>query len=904
MKRSVASHRRDAPLWHAMSGEEVVERVGGHPRGLSDEEAAARLERHGPNRLPTPYRTPGWRRFLRQFHNMVIYVLLAAAVVTAALAHWVDTGVIVAVVVINALIGHLQEGKAERALDAVRRMLSPMATVLRGGTRETIPAEGLVPGDVVALQPGDKVPADLRLLSVRELAVDESALTGESVPVRKTTDAVDAGAVLGDRQGMAFSGTLVTAGQGTGVVVATGQATEIGRISEMLAGVEELVTPLLAKVASFGRLISAVVVVAAVVLFVFGMAVRGEGPGAMFLVAVGMAVAAIPEGLPAIMTITLAIGVQAMARRNAIIRRLPAVDTLGSVTVICSDKTGTLTRNEMTVTGVATPGGDYEVEGAGYAPEGAFRVAGETVAPDERPDLGRLVEAASMCNDASLTRGDGEWRLQGDPTEGALASLAMKAGYDARAEEKRRPRTDEIPFASEHRFMATLHHDHAGRGVIYVKGAPEQIMAMCGGQGAPAEPEALDVERWRERAERFAAEGRRVLAIAARTTDASHTSLRFDDVGAGLTLLGLVGIVDPPRAEAVRAVAECQRAGIRVKMITGDHPATATAVGAQLAIGGGGAVLTGRELEGMDEAALVEAARHADVFARVSPEHKLRLVRALQADGHVAAMTGDGVNDAPALKRADVGVAMGRNGTEVAKEASDMVLTDDNFASIAHAVEEGRTVYDNLRKAILFILPTNGAEASVVAFAVLLGMAMPITPVQILWVNLVTAVTLALALAFERAEPDIMRRPPRRPDEPLLTGFFVWRIAFVSLLLFGATLGLFAWQRAGGAEVAAARTVAVDALVVFEIVYLFNARLLLPPSLSRAGLFGNRWALVAAAAVLTMQLLYTYLPLTRGLFDTVAIGAAEWGLIALLAAAIFGLVEIEKLVIRRSGMKG
>ncbi|MBI5443887.1 MAG: cation-transporting P-type ATPase [Deltaproteobacteria bacterium] len=885
--------------WHALAADDAGNALQTSPEGLSQDEADRRMGSYGPNRLRPPPRRGPVLRFLLQFHDILICLLLLSAAVTAALQHWVDTGVILGVVVINAVIGFAQEGKAEKALEAIRGLLSAHATVIREGRRRTLPAAEVVPGDVVVLQSGDKVPADLRLFHVRELRVDESLLTGESVPVAKGTKAVAEQAAVADRFGMAFSGTLVTYGQGTGFVVATGDATELGRISSLLAGVESLQTPLLRQMARFSRVLTAVILAMAAATFALGVLGRGLPASEMFLAAVGLAVAAIPEGLPAILTITLAIGVQRMARRNAIIRRLPAVETLGSVTVICSDKTGTLTRNEMTVRAAVTAGSAWEVSGGGYDPHGAFLLDGREVAPSEAPDLSALLQGALLCNDAALLEDAGGWRIDGDPTEGALVVAAVKAGLDPEREAGGHPRLDAIPFESEHRFMATLHHDHAGHRFVYVKGAPERVLDMCSRERRDGADRALDRKTWAGLAATVAGRGMRLIAVAfgARLDDGPE--LRFADVEGGLTLLGLLGLDDPPREEAIIAVARCRSAGIRVKMITGDHAATAQAVGEQMGIGVGGRPVTGVELETLSPSELRSVARATDVFARAAPEHKLRLVEALQAEGEVVAMTGDGVNDAPALKRADVGVAMGLKGTEVAKEAAEVVLADDNFASIAHAVEEGRAVYDNLRKAILFILPTNGAEALTVVAAVALGLRLPILPVQILWVNMLTAVTLALSLAFEPTEPDVMERSPRDPKEALLTPLLAWRIGLVSLLGLAGTMGLFLWVEGQGRNVEQARTVAVNTLVFFEIFYLFNSRFLLRSSLSAKGLFGSRAVLWAAALVVGGQLLFTYAPPLQSLFHTARIGACDWLGILAVSVTVFPVVELEKALLRR-----
>ena len=891
----------DVTAWHALAAEECLQRLDSSTHGLSADTAAERLTTHGPNRLPPPARRSALLRCLLQFHNVLIYVLLAAGVITALLGHWVDSGVIFGVVVINAIVGFIQEGKAEQAMDAIRHMLSPHAAVLRDGHLRDIAAEELVPGDVVQLAAGDKVPADLRLLRIRELNIDEAALTGESVPVEKATAAVAADADLGDRSGMAYSGTLVTAGQGMGVVVATGTATEIGRISAMIAEVETLTTPLLQQIAGFGRLLTVAILLLAGLTFAWGIWVQGHAPADMFLAAVALAVAAVPEGLPAVITITLAIGVRRMAGRNVIIRRLPAVETLGSVSVICSDKTGTLTRNEMTVQSVVTGTDTIEISGTGYAPHGLFSRGDNDIEPRDDAGLMELLRAALLCNDAGLEERDDQWFARGDPMEAALIAAARKAGLAGDHERAEYPRVDVLPFDSRHRFMATLHHDHAGHAFVYLKGAPERVLEMCSSQRSDGEDRPLDPEAWQTQAEALAARGRRVLALAFRDLPGGTADLRFDDVDGGLTLLGLVGLIDPPREEAIRAVASCRSAGIGVKMITGDHAVTAAAIGGELGIGDGRSALTGREIEALDDEALRERAADTEVFARASPEHKLRLVTALQTGNRVIAMTGDGVNDAPALKRADVGVAMGVKGTEAAKEAAEMVLADDNFASIVAGVEEGRTVYDNIRKAILFILPTNGAQAMVVVIAVLLGQTLPMTPVQILWVNMVTAVTLALALAFEPAEPGLMKRPPRRADEALLSGYLLWRLALVSLLLVGASYGLFLWEQTQGASLETARTVAVNALVAGEIAYLFNSRYLRESSFSITALTGSRPVLIAAALVILFQLLFTYAGFMQALFGTAPLGADAWAHIVVLALAVFVLVEIEKTWMRNNG---
>ncbi len=887
--------------WHSYSAQQTLDQLQSTPAGLTPAEAMRRYEQYGANRIE-PIKTKSiLERFLLQFHNMLIYVLMMAGMVTAILGHWVDSGVIMGVVVINAIIGLIQEGKAEKALHAIRNMLSLHAIVLRTGERMQVAAEQLVPGDVVLLQSGDKVPADLRLLHCKNLRIEEAALTGESEAVEKTFSAVATTSALGDRFCMAYSGTLVVYGQGMGVVVATGQYSEMGRISQMIAQVDPLTSPLMQQMNSLGRWLTLVIGILAVAIFGYGLLLHDFPVNDMFMAAVSMAIAAIPEGLPAIMTITLALGVQSMARRQVIVRRLPAVETLGAVTVICSDKTGTLTRNEMTAQTIVTANHQLCVSGVGYAPLGGFSESGQEVLIAEYADVMELLRAGLLCNDAILQKQQGLWMVQGDPTEGALITLAQKAGLDSIFEQEALPRTDVIPFESQHRFMASLHHDHAGHGCIYVKGAPEEVLAMCSQQRNLGQDQSIQLSVWHDRIQHASNAGQRVLALASKVSTAQQQTLNFSDVGAGFTLLGLVGIIDPPRVEAIHAVRLCQAAGIRVKMITGDHRVTACAIGAQLGIGDGQRAVTGVELDQLDDQAVREMVKQVDVFARANPEHKLRLMAALQANGEIVAMTGDGVNDAPALKRANIGVAMGQKGTEVAKEAAEMVLIDDNFASIVHAVEEGRTVYDNIRKTLVFIIPTSCGGAGILMLAILFGMALPITPVQILWINMVTTVTLAIALAFERPEAGVMQRPPHDPGVSLLSGFLLWRIAFVAVLMIGGGMALYFWETHQGSSIALSRTAVVNMLVISQIVYLLNCRYLLASVLSCTGLLGNRHILLAIGMLLILQLALTYLPVMQMLFGTVALDFETWMVIVGFGAFLFWIVEFEKFLLTRYG---
>jgi len=861
---------------HTLDQADCLAALQASPAGLTSPEVERRLAEHGPNRLPEVRARGPVVRFLRQFHNVLIYVLIGAAVVTGALQHWVDTGVILAVVLANAVIGFIQEGKAEAAMAAIRGMLAPKAAVLRDGRRISVDGADLVPGDIVLLEAGDKVPADLRVIEARGLAAQEAILTGESVPVEKGQTPVAADAALGDRRSILWSGTLVTQGTARGLVVATGAGTEIGRIGGLLAGVEQLTTPLVAQIDHFARWLSFLILLVAGLLLVWGYYV-GHMPFAdLFMAVVGVAVAAIPEGLPAVMTITLAIGVQAMARRNAIVRRLPAIEAIGSVSVICTDKTGTLTRNEMVVAAAETADGAFAIGGEGYAPEGEITPAG---------DLTRLAWAAVLCNDASLHHKDGVWTVEGDPMEGALLAFAGKVGSDHAA-----PRLDAIPFDSRHRFMAVLTDGPEGP-VTYVKGAPERVLRMCGD---------IDVHHWHDRAEALARRGLRVLALAQRTEAGGRIDAATIDHG--LTFLGLVGLIDPPRPEAIAAVAECRAAGIRVKMITGDHAGTAAAIGAQIGLANVHRVLTGADIDKLDDAQLALEVTDVDIFARTSPEHKLRLVTALQTGGLSVAMTGDGVNDAPALKRADAGIAMGLKGSEAAKEAADLVLADDNFASIAAAVREGRTVYDNLKKVISWTLPTNAGESLVIVVALLSGFLLPLTPVMILWVNMISAITLGLALAFEPTETGTMTRPPRMRHAPILSAELVWHVILVALLFSAAIAAVFTYALDRGYPLALAQTMAMNMLVVLKVFHLFFIRNIHSTSLTWAAVRGTRVVWTVIVIVTAAQFAITYLPLFQTAFGTSPVQLMDGLLIVAIGAAFFALIEIEKQI--RLGLKG
>ncbi|MFU8877429.1 MAG: cation-translocating P-type ATPase, partial [Wenzhouxiangellaceae bacterium] len=823
--------------------------------------------RHGPNLLPRPEPNPAWKRLLAQFHNVLIYALLVAAALALLLDHALDSAVIFAVVIVNAVIGFIQEGKAEAAMAAIDKMLAQSAEVRREGHWGKRPAEELVPGDLVRIGDGQRVPADLRLIKVHGLRVEQAALTGESVPVSKQVEAVGEQAGLADRRSMAYSGTLVAGGQAIGVVVATGTKTEIGHISSMLGEVEKLTTPLVRQINRFGHHLTIALVLLTAFVVAAGVLIHGMSLDDGFVAGVALIVAAIPEGLPAIITITLAIGVRRMAQRNAIIRRLPAVETLGSVTVICSDKTGTLTQNRLRAVQVLLEDCSLDSERIDRKPGG----------------LADLLRAGVLCNDAET---DGR---HGDPIEIALLELATRAGADADGIRHTSPRRELVPFSSSAKWMASVHDQG-----IMVKGAPEVLIDHCRQVRGESGDVELDRERWHDRLDELAGQGLRLLALADAPADRQVGENRLPD---DLRLLGIVAFEDPLRNNVGDAIAACAAAGIRVKMITGDHPDTARAVARALHLAGAEQALTGNALDDLDAEQLAEQAEHADVFARTTSEHKLRLVQALQSRGEVVAMTGDGANDAPALKRADIGVSMGIKGTEAAHEASEMVLTDDNFSTIVAGVEEGRGVYDNIRKALVFILPTNAAEALVIMLAVLAGLALPLTPVQVLWVNMATAVTLALALAFEPVEKNVMKLPPRAPGGGLVSRFMIVRILWVGLVLTGMVFWMFDHVLDETGNELLARAVALNMLVAGEMVYLFNCRRWLSPSWTIEALLANPVAWGSIAVLALLQGLLTYWAPMQAVFGLEGLSIAHWGMIAAASAILFVLVEIEKKII-------
>lgn len=906
----------DPKLSHILTGNEVLEGLYSSVSGLSSADATERLGIFGANRINRKSGDTALKLLWQQINNPLIWVLLGSCTLAMALGKMTDGLVVLAVVVVNTIIGFIQEYKAGKAIAALSDMVPQNAVVIRNGMQVTIPVADIVPGDVVMLAAGDRVPADMRIIAHKNLAIEEAALTGESLPVQKGIDAVAEDAVLGDRKCMVYGGTLVTSGTATAVVIGTGMNTELGKISTLLNTAANLETPLTQKLAEVGKYLTIGVIAITVVMLAIGV-IRATANDILLttalkdglIFAIALAVGAIPEGLPAVVTIALAIGVQRMAARHAIIRKLPAVETLGSTTIICSDKTGTLTRNEMTVTELWTPHNRVEVQGAGYNTRGGFLLNGQVVT-DLPHDTHELVTAALLCNDASIQlRGD-DYDVTGDPTEIALVVAAAKAGVDTDMYRANHPRLDVIPFDSELQLMATLNDVH--KPVIILKGAPEVVVKRC---HTGISGNAPDQHLIASQIERMGDLGMRVLAVAHK--DAAL--LRSDDFGLaditdGFTFLGLVGMIDPPRVEAMEAIKACQRAGIVVKMITGDHRATARAIGRELGLSDKGDVITGVELSKMDDEALQKAALEVNIFARVAPEHKLKLVKALQAQGHIIAMTGDGVNDAPSLKQANIGVAMGITGTSVSKEAADIVLADDNFSSIRAAVEEGRRVYDNLLKSLAFLLPTNLGLAFILIYGILFfpfnpithELLLPMLPVQLLWINLVAAVTLALPLAFEVKEPNTMNRPPRSVKEPLFNRFMTMRVVLVSLLMLAGTIFVFKYHYDNSLAIGilpkealpGAQTMAVTFVVVFQIFYMLNCRSL-KDSVAKIGFFSNRYVFVGVGAIIVFHSLFIYAPLMQHVFSTTSLSAVEVLWVVLVGALIFPLISLEKWLLKR-----
>jgi len=911
--------------WHSLPPSDTVRELESDDhRGLTRAEAAARLVRDGPNVITTRPGRPWWVRLLLQFHAPLIYILLVATIVTLLLREYTDSAVIFAVVLVNSLIGFVEETRAVKAIDALAKSMKMEASVRRDGRRDRVDAADLVVGDIVLLEAGDKVPADLRLLTLKELHADESGLTGESKAISKQTGPLDAATVLADRRNMVYAGSLITRGSATGLVVAVADHTEVGRISGLIASADELATPLTRKIASFSKLLLWIILGVAAMAFLLGV-VRGRSADEMFMAAVALAVGAIPEGLPAAVTVMLAVGVARMARRRAIIRKLPAVEALGSTTVICSDKTGTLTQNQMTVRSAwlctATGGAEFEFSGAGYDPAGDIRARSDNQSAAASPHsaLADLLWCGALCNDSALRLAEEQtpgaprqWQIQGDPTEGALIVAAHKlsdADLTTESIESRWPRIDTIPFESDRQYMATLHADGsnpAAPGIVCAKGSVERILGMCvDARGADGASIPLDHAATLAAAARLAGEGLRVLAFAHLKAEPGQTTLYPDELESGesLTFLGLQGMLDPPRREAIKAVEACQMAGVRVKMITGDHAATAASIAYAIGINGSRdesgvpRVITGAEMAEISDEQLPEHAETTAVFARMTPEQKLRLVKALQSRGHIVAMTGDGVNDAPALRQADIGIAMGISGTEAAKDAADMVLADDNFASIQAAVEEGRVVYTNLVKFIVWTLPSNGGEACVILAAIAMNSPLPILPLHALYINMITAILLGMPLIFEAKDPATMSRPPRDPRKPLFTFEMFMRTALVSVLLCIGSIGLFHFELGRGESEETARTAAVSVIIIGEIFYLFSSRALLRPAWS-VPLFSNMYLWAGITAMLAIQLAFANLPFMNRLFSSAPLDFQGWLRVVAAGAMVLVVVEAEKAIRR------
>ncbi|WMJ74199.1 cation-transporting P-type ATPase [Cytophagaceae bacterium ABcell3] len=889
--------------WHNLKVEDIEQSLEtSSGKGISNSKAEERLQQYGRNEISKKKQDSALKRFLMQFHQPLIYILLGATAVTIFLGEYLDAVVIFAVVLLNAIIGFVQESKALSAIESLSKSMTTKAVVLRSGKKTHIDASELVPGDLVFLESGDRVPADLRLTRVKDLRLDESALTGESVAVDKKEEVLEKDTVLGDRFNMAYASTVVTYGRGSGIVIATGDKTEMGKISGHIMSAQDIKTPLTVKIEKFSHQLLLVIIVLTLATFGIGL-LRGQEFTEIFMASVAFAVSVIPEGLPAAVTIMLALGVSKMAKRRAIIRKLVAVETLGSTTVICSDKTGTLTENQMTVKEIFSGGEFFTVSGTGYAPEGKITKEEKEITLKEHHVLSECLRCGILCNDSKITKKNNKWDIQGDPTEGAIYVAAIKGGFDADKENEKHPRIDEIPFESEHQYMATLHEkdEHA---TAYIKGSLEALLERCDkmllANGTEAE---LDKDTIEEQAKKMASDGLRVLAFAFHRFNKNKKHLSHKDLEKDIVFLGIQGMIDPPREEAKQSVDLCQQAGIQVKMITGDHALTASAIAGMIGLKGEKEgdklkAYTGRELSQLSEYDFPAIAEKTAVFARVAPEQKLYLVKALQSKGHVVAMTGDGVNDGPALKQANIGVAMGITGTEVAKDASDMVLTDDNFASIESAVEEGRGVFDNLTKFIVWILPTNLGQGLAIMASILLGVLLPILPVQALWVNMTTAVLLGLPLAFEPNEPGIMERPPRSPDQPLITKQLIMRTLLVGFLILLFASGLFHYELGLGVSLDYARTTTTTTIIVIQAFYLLNCRSLIKP-LNQIGIFSNPWIFGGIGAMMVSQLLFIYVPVMNTFFHTMPITLESWARIIGAGLIVYLIISAEKWIRRK-----
>ena len=901
--------KNESGKWHAIDYKEVLENFESSLQGLELEEVNKRRQKYGLNELKRKNKDGILKVLWRQINNPLIWVLIGSSTLATALGKITDGMVVLAVVVVNSIIGFIQEYKAGKAIEALSNMVPENAMVIRNGNIITIPVSEIVPGDIVQVADGDRIPADMRIIQQKNLQVVEAALTGESVPSQKTTEAVTPDAVIGDRKCMVFSGTLVVSGTATAVVVKTGMDTELGKISDMLNETVDLETPLTKKLGVIGKYLTIGIVAITAIIMVIGT-YRALGQGLLLfdalkeslIFAIALAVGAIPEGLPAVVTIALAIGVQRMAKRNAIIRKLPAVETLGSTTVICSDKTGTLTRNEMTVSELWNYNHSIQVTGVGYHKAGVFKQNNAELAALPE-DMLLLLKKAVLCSDANVVYRANEYSISGDPTEVALVVAAEKAGISIDGLRQEIPRKDVLPFDSEKQYMATLNDN------IILKGAPEVVLKRCSTHICGI---TLDMQKVISQIELLGSKGMRVLAIAQKTQSKSD-EISVDDVENGFEFIGLIGMIDPPRNEAIEAIKACHNAGITVKMITGDHHATARAIGMELNLSANGAVVTGVDLSKMSDAELDKTIQTTNIYARVAPEHKLRLVKALQNNNEVVAMTGDGVNDAPSLKQSNVGVAMGITGTSVSKESADIVLADDNFSSIAAAVEEGRRVYDNLLKSLAFLLPTNLGLAFILIYGIMFfpfnpitkELLLPMLPVQLLWINLVAAIALALPLAFEVKEPNVMNRPPRKPDEALFNGFVTFRVFFVSILMTVVTIVLFNWEYAYSLKTGMAQTdalarsqsIAVTFIIFFQIFYLINCRSL-KDSVFKIGLFSNGFIFLGIGSIMLLQAMFLYTPFMQKVFGTASLDGKGLFISFVAGSLIFIVISIEKWILR------
>ena len=893
--------------WHSLPAEQVAEMLRTDPKqGLDSSEVNNRLQKFGENTISVKKEKSSIISFFLQFKQPLVLILIIAGSITAILQEWIDTGVIFGVVVANAIIGFIQEHKAGKAIQALARIVKSENVVIRNGEKTRLPSSEIVPGDMVQLRSGDKIPADMRLYYTKDLKIDESILTGESISVKKRTEVFPSNTILAERKNMAYGGTLVTNGYGIGIVVRTGDDTETGKISQTMIKAEEIETPLTRRISYFSKKLLLAILGLSILTFVFGILVTQRTATELFMEVVALSVAVIPEGLPAAMTITLAIGVGHMAKKNAIIRKLPAVETLGSTTIICSDKTGTITENQMTVSEIYAGGKLFRVSGTGFQPTGKIKHNQVSIHIEDHQTLKECLITGLLCNDSDLIQKENRWEAKGDPTEVALIAAAHKANLKQTLV-KSFYRIDAIPFESHLQFMATL-HDDADDKIVYVKGSVEKILEMSSHQlndhmGNENLTE-INISKLYEIADEMASKGLRVLAFAKKKIASENHTIEISDVNNGLVFLGFQAMLDPPRPEVIEAIRECQNAGIRVKMITGDNLKTAVSIGKQIdlnrSLQGNQhdlTAITGKELEQYSGNDLIEIVDKTDVFARVLPERKFSIVKALQSKGNIVAMTGDGVNDAPALKQADVGIAMGITGTDVAKEASDVILTDDNFASIKAAVEEGRRILDTLIKFITWTLPTSFGEGLVVLVSIFTGILIPILPVQILWINMTTVLALGTMLIFEPKESDVMKRPPRRPNSPILTKDLVIQIFIVSVCILISAYGLFEWSIENGSTVEEARTIAVNTIVMIEIFYLFNCRSL-TKSILGMGFFSNKLIFLGVTVMILLQIAFTYIPVMNEIFQSKPIGIDSWLQIIAVSLITFLIIEIKKFVTR------